>query len=68
MKKIVKILYLSYHSLFPSRVASCRFDPTCSQYMLDATDKYGALKGLMLTLKRVTSCHPLSKKPYFDPA
>ena len=41
--------------LFPS---SCRFHPTCSQYAVQALQKYGAVKGLYLTLKRLAKCHP----------
>ncbi|TNG95809.1 membrane protein insertion efficiency factor YidD [Testudinibacter sp. TR-2022] len=38
----------------------CRFNPTCSQYGLEAIQTHGALKGGWLTLKRVLKCHPLS--------
>lgn len=37
---------------------SCRFNPTCSQYAIQAITKYGALKGLYLALKRIIRCHP----------
>jgi hypothetical protein len=36
----------------------CRYTPTCSQYMVEALDKYGPFKGLWLGLKRLASCHP----------
>ena len=36
----------------------CRFTPTCSQYGIDAFKKYGPIKGLYLTLRRVVKCHP----------
>ena len=36
----------------------CRFLPTCSQYALDALDRYGPYKGSILALKRVCRCHP----------
>ncbi|MBI3619727.1 membrane protein insertion efficiency factor YidD [Candidatus Roizmanbacteria bacterium] len=39
----------------------CRFVPTCSEYMYQAVDKYGSLKGLWLGLKRIIRCHPFSK-------
>jgi hypothetical protein len=39
---------------------SCRFYPSCSEYALDAFNKYGFRKGLWLALKRVARCHPLS--------
>lgn len=36
----------------------CRFTPTCSQYGIDAIRKYGPFKGIWLTMKRVSKCHP----------
>lgn len=44
----------------------CRYQPTCSQYALEAVEKYGMLKGLWLGLKRVCRCHPLNPGGY-DP-
>ncbi|MGD1846402.1 MAG: membrane protein insertion efficiency factor YidD [Salibacteraceae bacterium] len=41
--------------LFPS---TCRYDPTCSNYGIQAIKKHGPLKGGWLTLKRIASCHP----------
>ncbi|MYF99547.1 membrane protein insertion efficiency factor YidD [Candidatus Poribacteria bacterium] len=37
---------------------SCRFHPTCSHYAQQAFEKYGAFKGIWLTLKRLVKCHP----------
>jgi len=52
--------------LFPPR---CRFIPTCSQYALEALEKYGAAKGLWLTVRRLSRCHPfhLGEHDYYDP-
>ena len=36
----------------------CRFIPTCSEYACEAIDKYGCLKGLNLSIKRILRCHP----------
>ena len=36
----------------------CRYTPTCSQYGLEALKKYGPVKGLWLTIKRIVRCHP----------
>lgn len=45
---------------------SCRFIPTCSQYALEALEKYGAPKGTYLAVRRILKCHPLHKGGY-DP-
>lgn len=45
---------------------ACRFTPTCSQYSLEAINKYGVVKGLWLGLSRVLRCHPWSAGGY-DP-
>lgn len=37
---------------------SCRFEPTCSQYMMDAINEYGVIKGIILGIKRILRCHP----------
>jgi len=50
----------------PMYPACCRFMPTCSQYALEAVEKYGALKGGYLALRRILRCHPLCKGGY-DP-
>lgn len=46
--------------------ASCRFQPTCSQYMYDAISKYGTIRGVLLGLRRMCRCHPWSQGGY-DP-
>ena len=45
---------------------TCKFIPTCSEYGLEAIEKYGALKGGLLTLWRILRCNPFSKGGY-DP-
>ncbi len=42
----------------PIKPPSCRFYPTCSHYGLEAVERFGALKGGWLTLKRILKCHP----------
>lgn len=49
--------------LFP---ASCRYQPTCSQYAVEAIRKHGPIKGLLLAVKRIARCHPWGGSGY-DP-
>ena len=44
--------------LSPILGASCRYTPTCSQFGIEAIQKYGPFKGGWLTLKRIASCNP----------
>ena len=37
---------------------NCRYHPTCSQYSIEAINKYGPFKGTWLATKRISSCHP----------
>ncbi len=45
----------------------CRFIPTCSQYALQAVEKYGVLRGGWLALRRFLRCHPFYKGDFYDP-
>ena len=38
---------------------SCRYFPTCSEYSIEAIENYGFFKGLLISLKRIFSCHPV---------
>ncbi len=53
------LFYQNYFS--PLLTASCRFEPTCSQYARDAIRKYGVLKGGFMTMWRILRCHPYSR-------
>lgn len=68
MKKVLLYIIKFYQiCLSPyKRVSSCRFYPTCSQYTYEAIQKYGAVKGGYLGLKRISKCHPFHKGGY-DP-
>jgi len=50
----------------PIKGKTCRFYPTCSQYAIDALEKYGFLKGSYLSIKRILKCHPFHEGGY-DP-
>jgi putative membrane protein insertion efficiency factor len=66
MKKL--LLILSWPFIFLIRIyqlaispwlgSKCRYTPTCSQYGIDALKKYGPIKGLWLTAKRIARCNP----------
>ena len=60
MKKILLLLIRFYQkALSPLKPPTCRFYPTCSAYGLEAIQRFGALKGSYLTIKRILKCHPL---------
>ncbi len=52
---VVKFYQIIISPVFP---ATCRFNPTCSNYMLEAVKIWGPIKGVYLGLKRISKCHP----------
>lgn len=57
----------AYRLLFSPWVGhNCRYQPTCSQYALDALEQHGAVRGGWLTLRRIARCHPWGASGY-DP-
>jgi len=44
--------------LSPFLGVNCRFNPTCSQYVIEAINKYGVVKGCCLGIRRIMRCHP----------
>lgn len=59
MSKLLIGLVKAYRLLFsPWLGSSCRFEPTCSQYSLDALQRHGAMAGTYLTVARLARCHP----------
>ena len=67
MKAFMLALIRFYRKyISPNRPPCCRFIPTCSQYALEAIEKYGAVKGGFLALRRILRCNPLFKGGY-DP-
>jgi len=67
MKKILILGIKCYRNyISPLKRPCCIFYPTCSQYTLEAIEKYGAIKGLIMGIKRILRCHPYNKGG-FDP-
>ncbi len=60
---LIKGYQLLISPLLPS---TCRYDPTCSHYAIEALQKHGFLKGGWLAIKRIGSCHPWGGSGY-DP-
>ena len=68
MKKIIIKLIKKYQDIPFKSHDSCKFIPTCSNYMIEALEIYGTVKGLYLGIKRLLKCNPFSKKEYiYDP-
>lgn len=67
MRQVLMVPVRFYRAfLSPLKPRCCRFDPTCSQYALDALREHGSLRGSWLTLRRILRCHPFCKAGY-DP-
>ena len=68
LTNIILLLILIYQKtislLFPS---TCRFSPSCSNYMILSIKKYGIKTGIYMGIKRISKCHPFSKSNSWDP-
>ena len=70
MKRLLIALVKFYRAhISPHTRPSCRYIPTCSQYALEALEKYGAAKGTWLAVKRIARCHPFHRgeHDFYDP-
>ena len=62
MKRVLLALVRFYRrAISPFRPPCCRYTPTCSQYALEAIEKYGALKGGWMAFRRILRCNPFHK-------
>ncbi len=67
LKKILLIVIKFYRKFIsPLTGPSCIYEPTCSVYAMQAIEKYGALKGGIMAVKRILRCHPYHRGGY-DP-
>lgn len=66
MKKILVFIINIYQKISKLTPPHCRFIPTCSEYTKQAIEKYGAIKGCWLGIKRICRCHPFNPGGY-DP-
>ena len=57
---LIKLIRIYKFLISPLLGNSCRYFPTCSEYSIDSLKTYGLFKGLLLSLKRILSCHPWS--------
>jgi uncharacterized protein len=55
---IIGIIRFYQRFISPVLGSSCRYLPSCSQYTLEAVEKYGALQGGWMGIKRIARCHP----------
>ena len=57
--KLILLIIKGYQlAISPLIGPRCRFAPTCSQYALESFEKHGFVRGLVLSLKRISKCHP----------
>ena len=67
MRQLIRSLLRAYQLLIsPLLGQRCRFYPSCSQYALEAIDRYGSVRGGALALRRLARCHPFHPGG-FDP-
>jgi putative membrane protein insertion efficiency factor len=62
MKRLLLWLIRFYRKrISPLRPPCCRFIPSCSQYAIEAVERFGAARGTVLAVKRILRCHPFHK-------
>ncbi|MBO8159693.1 membrane protein insertion efficiency factor YidD [Thermosyntropha sp.] len=66
MKRLIVFLIKIYQKATLFKKPSCRFYPSCSNYAIEAVEKYGAIKGGWLAFRRILRCHPFNPGGY-DP-
>jgi uncharacterized protein len=64
---LIATIWLYQVTLSPLLGQACRFEPTCSRYMVESLRKYGPLRGLARGLRRISRCHPWNPGGYDPP-
>lgn len=65
-KAVIASLHFYKRWISPMLPSACRYYPTCSEYMRDAVERYGAGRGVWMGIKRIGRCHPFCPGG-FDP-
>jgi putative membrane protein insertion efficiency factor len=67
MRKVILLALRTYKRwISPLLPSACRFHPTCSEYMMQAVETHGVLRGVWMGLRRLSRCHPFHEGG-FDP-
>lgn len=66
MQLALTILRIYKRWISPGLPSACRFHPTCSEYMMEAIERYGVARGIGMGLRRLLRCHPFHEGG-FDP-
>ncbi|MEZ6138461.1 MAG: membrane protein insertion efficiency factor YidD [Pirellulaceae bacterium] len=64
---LIGLVRFYQRGISPLLGANCRFQPTCSEYMIQAVRKYGAIRGCLRGVWRIMRCHPLHRGGYDPP-
>ncbi|MCX5661718.1 MAG: membrane protein insertion efficiency factor YidD [Planctomycetota bacterium] len=65
---LILLVWIYRVTLGPFLGGYCRYEPTCSQYMIDAVNKHGPFRGGWRGVKRICRCHPWGPSDRYDPA
>ena len=65
-KSMMGLIWLYQRAWAPHTAGVCRYVPSCSTYAREAVQRYGALRGAWLAMRRISRCHPLASSGY-DP-
>ncbi|HEY8806521.1 MAG TPA: membrane protein insertion efficiency factor YidD [Candidatus Limnocylindria bacterium] len=63
---VLRVLRFYKAQISPALPAACRYTPTCSEYAIEAVERYGAWRGSIMAIRRILSCNPFTRGGY-DP-